>query len=411
MTRDIIAKVDFSGKDLFSRWSRVKEDFWGDLKKETLRAVEKLLNRSMEVEVQDLIGSSSWERNLDRPTYRNGYYRRGLLTSLGYIAKLNVPRIREGRISFKSIKKYQQRTKDVDQVILEMFLNGVSTRKVAEVLVPLLGKRAISSGLVSKISKILDKQVKKFHSRKIKDEYEYLILDGIFLNTKSPVKKKRRCILAVYGVKRGGKRELIDFEMAMKGESENAWGHILNRLYYRGLEGKGLKLSVIDGNKGLRNAISLIYPGADIQRCWAHKLRNVANRLPKKIEKACINQAREIYSAVGYGEAVGAYKRWVKRWENICPGAVKCLEEDIEELLNFYQYPKELWKKLRTTNIIERIFREVRRRTRPMSCFQNRASVERIIFAIFYRLNRLCCIKVFKNILHSKYDEYYTVTA
>lgn len=388
MTRTIVAEVDFSGKDLFERWRRVKEDFWGDLKKETVRAVEKLLNRSMEIEVQDLIGSLPWEHNLDRITYRNGHYRRGLLTSLGYLANLHVPRVREGRINFRSIKRYGQRTGDVDQLILEMFLSGVSTRRVAEVLVPLLGERAVSSGLVSKISKVLDKQVKKFHIRKIKDEYEYLILDGIFLNTKSPVWKKRRCILAVYGIKKSGKRELIDFEMAMKGESENAWGHILNRLYHRGLEGKELRLVVIDGNKGLRNAVSLIYPEADIQRCWAHKLRNVANKVPKKVQDACIHQARQIYNAASYEEAVGAYKRWVKAWRDVCPGAVKCLEEDIEDLLNFYKYPIGLWKKLRTTNIIERVFREVRRRTRPMSCFQNRASVERIIFAVFYRLNK-----------------------
>lgn len=388
MTRHIVAEVDFSGKELFERWSRVKEDFWGDLKKETLRAVERLINKSMEVEVQDLIGSERWERNDERITYRNGHYRRGLLTSLGYMANLNVPRIREGRINFRSIKKYQQRTEDVDRVILEMFLSGVSTRRVSEVLTPLLGPKAVSSGLVSKISKSLDRQVARYHKRSLTDEYEYLIADGIYIKAKSPVWKKRRCVLAVYGIKKDGKRELIDFEMSPKGESQNAWEHILNRLYHRGLEGKSLKLIVMDGNKGLRNAVNLIYPEAMIQRCWAHKLRNVSNKLPKKLQEVCINQAREIYNAKNYTEAVKAYKRWAKVWRGISPKAVKCLEEDIEELLNFYECPKELWKKLRTTNIIERVFREVRRRTRPMSCFQNRASVERIIFAVFYRLNK-----------------------
>jgi transposase-like protein len=383
-----IAEINFSDKYLGERWSGVKEDFWGDLKKETVIALKRLLETSMEVEVQDLIGSPHWKHNPGRLTYRNGYYSRSLLTGFGYLADLRVPRIREGGIKFCILGRYQRRSEDLDHLVLEMFLSGVSTRRVEEVLVPLLGERTVSAGLVSKITKVLDKQVERFHSQRLKDEYTYLILDGIFLNQKSPVWKKRRCILVAYGMKLDGKRELIDFEMANQGESENAWEGFLNRLYQRGLEGKNLKLVVIDGNKGLANALSLIYPFALKQRCWAHKLRNVANKCPKKLHEVCIQGAREIYKQKSYSRAIEAYKKWAGVWRGIVPEAVKCLEDDLEELLNFYSIPEKLWIKLRTTNIIERAFREVRRRTRPMSCFQNRASVERIIFAIFYRLNK-----------------------
>jgi len=124
-----------------------------------------------------------------------------------------------------------------------------------------------------------------------------------------------------------------------------------------------LKLVVIDGNKGLRNAIKLVYPGVDKQRCWAHKLRNVTNKIPKKLQKICINEARDIYEAESYKEAIWNFKRWARIWGPVVPEAVECLEEDIEELLNFFSYPQEDWKRLRTTNIIERVFREVRRRT------------------------------------------------
>ncbi|MEW6686647.1 MAG: IS256 family transposase [Candidatus Edwardsbacteria bacterium] len=376
---------------LEEKWLRVKEDFWGDLKEETVRAVKKLIETSMEVEVKDLIGSSHWKHNSERLTYRNGYYQRGLLTSFGYLTAINVPRIRDGGVKFKVLKRYQRRTQDIDRLILEMFLNGVSTRRVEEVLTPLFGPNSVSAGLVSKVTKVLDKQVRRFHQRKLLDKYEYLILDGIFLNAKSPVEKKRRCVLVVYGIWCDGKKvrqELIDFQLAAKGESENAWFGFLNNLYYRGLEGKKLRLITIDGNKGLRNAIDLIYPNALPQRCWAHKLRNVANKLPRKLQSVCISQARDIYNAESYNKAVVAYKNWKKTWGVVVPEAVECLEKDLEELLNFYQCPEEMRVKLRTTNIIERTFREVRRRTRPMSCFQNRGSVERIIFAIFYRLNR-----------------------
>lgn len=376
---------------LEEKWSRVREDFWGDLKRETVIAVKRLVETMLEVEVQDLIGSPHWKHNPTRVSYRNGYYNRGLLTSYGYLARINVPRIREGGVEFKILKRYQRRTKDVDKLILEMFLSGVSTRRVEEVLTPLFGPKSVSAGLVSKITKVLDKRVERFHRRRLVDKYEYLILDGIFLNAKSPVYKKKRCILVAYGIWTDGgriRRELIDFQIATKGESENAWWRFLNSLVYRGLEGKNLKLITIDGNRGLRNAIDSIYPNALPQRCWAHKLRNVANRLPRKLQKVCTSEAADIYKAESYNAAVIAYKRWVKIWHPIEPKAVKCLDEDIEELLNFYQCPEGLWRKLRTTNIIERCFREVRRRTRPMSCFQNRASVERIIFAIFHRLNQ-----------------------
>jgi len=383
-----VAEIRFEDKDLFERWSRVKEDFWGDLKRETVRGLKRLLESSLEVEVQDLIGSRRWEHNQGRWTYRNGSYRRGLLTGLGYIERLRVPRVRDGKIKWKTIPWYKQRSRDVDEMVIEMFLAGVSTRRVEEVLRPVMGSGAISAGSVSQISKRLDSLVKKFHNRAIKDEYVYFILDGIFLNAKSPAMKKRRCILVAYGVKRDGKREMIDFYLAPKGESQNAWEHFLNKLYYRGLEGKHLRLVVIDGNEGLRNAIEMVYPGVEKQRCWAHKLRNVANKVPKKLQELCINGARDIYGAESYTEGVWNFKKWARIWRPVVPEAVECLEEDIEELLNFFGCPREDWRKLRTTNIIERVFREVRRRTRPMSCFQNRESVERIVFAIFYRLNQ-----------------------
>lgn len=177
--------------------------------------------------------------------------------------------------------------------------------------------------------------------------------------------------------------------MTKKGESQIAWENFLNRLYHRGLEGKILKMASIDGNKGLYNAIQTVYPNVPIQRCWAHKLRNVANKCPRKIQEEVIKGARKIYNQDNKDKALQSYKEWHKEWENRVPEAVQCLEADIEDLLNFYEQPKEYWKKLRTTNAIERVFREVRRRTRPMSCFQNRESVERIIFAIFHRQNKI----------------------
>ena len=195
--------------------------------------------------------------------------------------------------------------------------------------------------------------------------------------------------MVVYGIKSNGLRELIDFELAPHGEAESSWERFLNRLYHRGLKGNSLKLVARDGNKGLKNALATVFPNTNQQPCWAHKLRNVANRLPKSLQDACINQARDIYNADSYHQALKNYNSWAKTWNPVQPNAVQCLNEDISDLLNFFKEPKHLWVKLRTSNVIERCFREVRRRTRPMSCFNNQDSVQRIIFAIFYRQNKL----------------------
>jgi putative transposase len=385
----IVSQLSFEEKDLYERWSGVKEDFWGDLKRETLFALQRLLESTMNIEIQDLAGVRRWARCASRRAWRNGFYHRTLLTSFGWINRLCVPRLRSGNRPFSVLRRYQRRCQDVDALVLRMFLAGVSTRRVKEVLSPILGDQTLSATVVSRISKQLDTHVRHFHSRPIKDHYRYLLFDGIYLKAKSPLKSLRRCILVAYGITHEGVRELIDFRLANHGESQIAWEIFLAHLQQRGLTGLGLKLIVVDGNKGLFNALDLAFPGVPKQRCWAHKLRNALQHLPLKLRESCKSEARDIYNASSYTEALRAFKTWSKNWRPISSETVAVIEKDLESLLRFYACPKDLWVKLRTTNAIERCFREVRRRTRPMSCFQNTASVERIIFAIFSRMNSL----------------------
>ncbi|MFH1368322.1 MAG: IS256 family transposase [Elusimicrobiota bacterium] len=384
-----LAQLYLNDKDLSVRWSNITEDFTGELKKEAQIALRKLITTSTEIQVQDLIGSDKWQHNYQRTVYRHGYRSRGLLTSFGYLANIRVPRISSGKLSFKCFKAYKQRAFDVDELVLKMFLAGVSTRRVKEVLEPLLGYNCISASSVSEITKSLNAQVDKYHARRLVDDYIYLIADGVYFNVKNPVWKKRRCVLVVYGIKANGIRELIDFELASNGESQIAWERFLNRLYHRGLEGKNLNLVVRDGNKGLKNALNNVFLNVLQQPCWAHKLRNVANKVSKKLQPLCLSQARDIYLASDHRAALRIFKSWAKTWQPIAPEAVACLNEDIFDLLSFFKEPEHLWRKLRTSNIIERCFREVRRRTRPMSCFQNSDSIQRIIYAIFFRQNNI----------------------
>jgi transposase-like protein len=268
---------------------------------------------------------------------------------------------------------------------LNIFLYGASTRLTGKAIYPLLGVD-ISAQTVSNIAKSLDTEVKQYHTRPLQDIYLYLFLDGIVLKTRTGFGAKKKTVLAAYGIRVDGVRELIDFQV-VKHESENAWTGFLNRLYGRGLTGEALGLVVTDGNAGLENAVDLVYAGVKRQRCWAHKLRNVADVLKKSQREQCIKEARAIYSAQNRREAIHVWREWAKSWRRTAPKAVECIEKDLEELLNFYYCPEEIRKKVRTTNVIERAFREVRRRTRPMSCFNNNASIERIVYAVLNRLN------------------------
>jgi transposase-like protein len=383
-----ISELYFNDKDLRERWTNIHSNIEGELKREACRALKRLMETSMEIEVQDLIGEP-WQHMPDRISYRNGYRYRSLLSQFGYINDIKCPRLRSGAIKCRFFDAYQQHSSEVDKLVLEMFLAGVSTRRVKEVCIPILGRNAISAGSVSNITKSLNALVEKYHQRQLRDDYIYLIADGIYLNVKNPVLKKRRCILVVYGITSSGIQELIGFQLAPSGESQIAWEHFLNRMYHRGLKGSKLQLIVRDGCEGLKNALATVFSHVLQQHCWAHKLRNVANNLPKKIQAACIAHAKKIYEAPDRKTALKIFKSWVRKWNPMVPKAVHCLTKDFDYMLNFFAAPVHLRIKLRTSNIIERNFREVRRRTRPMSCFQNSDSLQRIIFAVFHRQNLL----------------------
>ena len=389
--RKIIANLEGWSKRLEGRYMVSEEEIWGDIKRESIEMLKWLIEESMEYEIKEYIGANRYERASGRRGYRNGSYRRDLITSMGEIRGLRVPRAREGKVKFRVIERYKRRTREIDEVILKMFLEGVSTRDVGEVLRPIYGRKVVSSGLVSKIVKVLDKQVEKFHSRRIEDKYEYIILDGVWISVRGVVYKRKKCILVCYGMweeKGTLKRELIDFMITAKGESEGAWNKFLTSLYFRGLEGKRLKLIISDGHGGLRKVLEYIYPWVDIQLCWEHKKRNMEKYLPKRLRRVMREDLKKIYNSKSYTEAQQEYKKFRKIWGSIDEKVVKCLDKDIEELLVFYKYPKILQKKLRTTNIIERVFREVRRKTKPKGCFNNNQSLERIIYAVCFKLNK-----------------------
>jgi putative transposase len=376
--------TELTVKDL---WQEVKseEDWWGEINERVLGMVKLILEKSLEEELIEFLQASRYVRTEARQGYRNGYYKRSLFSQYGVIKALRIPRARTS-YSSQILLHYQRRQSEINRMIREMFLAGVSTRRVGEVLDQVWGQ-PVSAQTVSNICQSLDREVKISQRRRLNDHYKYLLFDGIVLKVRGAAKVYHKPILVVYGITTDGQKELVDFRQSAS-ESESQWEAFLHNLYERGLEGSRCNLIIIDGCPGLRRALETVYPYVPVQRCWAHKLRNVANHIRRRDQKECLRGAKRIYLAENRREAVKAFREWEIRWQGRYPKAIKCLDSNLDELLNFLDCPVSHRVKIRTTNVIERAFREVRRRTRTMSCFTNSKSVDRIIYGVFSHLNR-----------------------
>jgi transposase-like protein len=359
------------------------EDWEGDYRPAARQALKETLENHMHNAIDTHLEAM---RSQGLPDRHNGSYARHLLTELGDL-QLSIPRTRT--FSARGILiRFARRTRPVERLILMAFLLGLSTRKVGQALVSILGER-VSPSTVSQIAKPLDQAVQAYHRRPLSDLYEILLLDGIVIKRKTGIGAQKRTILVALGIKPNGKKEIIDFRQT-PGESQSAWEGFLNSLYERGLKGQSLKLIVVDGGKGLLASLPLVYGEIPLQRCWAHKTRNVLHQVKKADQPKVKTSLHRISHARNLREAQKAALRFVAQWQTPYPEAVKCLKRDLPEMLTFLQLkncslPPET---LRTTNAIERRFREVRRRTRPMSTFSDRTSIERILFSLFIYENQ-----------------------
>lgn len=379
--------VALTERTIAQRFLEVKDEeaIWGDISAETRMLAKRIIETSLEEELSVRLGAAPYSRKESRCGYRNGGYPRCLSTRWGLI-DVFMPRARTPQAPSQVLARFQRREPEVERLIREAFLKGISTRQVGEVLEPILGC-CPSAQTVSRITRSLDGEVRRFHWRSLADDVRYLLLDGVTMTIKRPGGVGKKLVLVAYGIRPDGTRILLDFKLALA-ESQAAWESFLEDLFRRGLEGRNLSLIVTDGCPGLAAAIGIVYPKALHQRCWAHKLRNVAAKLPRKHQAECLKGAVKIYLSENTRQATLRFKEWRAEWKELAPKAVACLAEDIESLLAFFSCPKEDWRAVRTTNAIERSFREVRRRTRPMSCFQNSASCERIIYAVISHLNQ-----------------------
>lgn len=321
----------------------------------------------------------------DPPDRRNGVYRRHLLSELGDI-ELCVPRTRRFCPS-AVLRAYARRAPEIDRVILAGFVLGLSTRKVGETLLALLG-RPVSATTVSRVAKKLDAAVAAFHARPLENRYTTLMLDGVVLARKTGAGALRRPVLVALGLRPDGRKEIVDFRLAAS-ESAVEWERFLTDLHRRGLTGEGLDMVCVDGGAGLLAALPTALPGVPVQRCWAHKIRNVLAKIKAADHDEAQRALHAVMSAANEHAARTAARRFADRFAAKYPPAVACLRDDLDQLLTCFRYKSPtLRKRVRTTNAIERRFREVRRRTRPMGTFQDRTSMDRVLFAVFAHENK-----------------------
>lgn len=357
---------------------------WAEISTRLLRGLRALLESLLEAEVTAQVGAGRYERTARRRGHRNGHYTRDLVTTHGPLPQLRVPRLLEGGVDFSLFDKYQRRQAAVDAAIGQLFLQGISTRKLKKIARDLFGA-PVSAGTVSKAATVLDADLQAYQTKPLADDVVFLFLDGITQKVRE-LGVTGKVMLCAFGIHRDGRKELLSFRL-VDIEETDTWRAFLVDLKSRGLHGKALKLITVDGHPALLKALREIYPLRRLQRCIAHKLRNVVVKLRRLHRESCMGEAKAIFAAPSRTEAVRRFRAWRAKWVVEEERAVRCLEKDLFHCFHYFAFPRELWTKIRTTNILERAFREVRRRTRPMGVFTNAASAERIMYGVTQHLN------------------------
>jgi len=356
------------------RLSCVKEfshqDFYDELTREALQFIKDTLEARFIQVQKGLVCCERYDRSSEREGYRHGFYERSWTTRMGTIGALRVPRIRgRGGVVSALIRRYQRREAVVDQVLLDSFIHGLSTREACRVLEKLNGVK-VSPTTVSRVFKEMDHEVRAFHTRVLRDEYRYLILDGIEVKVFIGAVCKRQ-VLCALGITEDGREELVGFLLASS-ESEASWLALLSDLEKRGLKGETLRLITADGAGGIWAAVDQVYPDVETQSCSFHKMCNATERLKKRAnrKKFCSEMA-DVYEASSVEGAYRRLRRFSARWRAREPEAVRVLCDGFEKTVGFYTVPREDRQKVRTTNILERFYEEVRRRLDPMRVLPN----------------------------------------
>jgi transposase-like protein len=341
------------------------------------KLLEAILNQVLLAQSTEQLGATPYERTEDRTAYRNGFRDRTLTTRVGTIT-LSIPRHRNGDFSTSMFERYQRSEQALVLAMIEMVINGVSTRKIELVTEELCGK-SFSKSTVSNLCQRLDPIIEAFRKRRLNKRYPFLVADAIYLKIREDGRVRSKGLLIAIGINEDGHREVIGFKLA-DSESESSWGTFFAELKDRGLESVDMVTS--DNHKGLVKAISKHFQGAVWQRCQTHFSRNVLDKAPKKHQPELKQALNRIYNAKDEEDARRLLAQTVEKFESDAPKAVAILEDGFEDVIAVMGLPEKYRQKLRTSNGLERLNEEIRRRDRVIRIYPNEASAIRLIGAL-----------------------------
>ena len=351
--------------NIFKEIQQQPEKLFEMIRVDLRHSVGEYLSKLMEMELSCFLGRERYERIEDESNHRNGSYPRGFaLKGIGQV-KVSVPRDRQGAFKTRVIPRSKRYEEELRQDLSMMFLTGVSTRTLSMMSERLIG-RSISATEVSKANKDLIDAVERWRNRDLSEEpVKYMFLDGVNFDMRVDGSVEKVPVLVAIGVTETGHKRVLGFQAGDK-ESAPTWREFFKDLKKRGLDGNNMVLGIMDGLGGLEKVFKEEFPKAKVQRCQVHVSRNVLAKVPRKLKKEVSDDLRSIFYASSKQKAMEFFDIFKDKWQKDLPSAVKCLENSIEACLTFFICPEEEWISLRTTNIIERLNKEFKRRTKPM---------------------------------------------
>ncbi len=361
-------KIEISVPEVVSVFKEIQtqpEKLFEMIRLDVREAVGKYLSEMMNTELTHFLGRKPYERSDEETNYRNGFYGRNFtLKGIGEVS-VKVPRDRNGEYETGVIPRSKQYETEIGRDLCAMFLGGVSTRTLAVMSSRLIGRK-ISHTEISQANKELVDSVEGWRNRDLsRDEIKYLFLDGVNFDMRVGDSIEKTPVLVAIGVTEAGQRLVLGLQAGDK-ESASSWREFFKDLKGRGLGSTKVTMGIMDGLPGLEKVFAEEFPKAKVQRCQVHVARNVLAKVPQKFKEAVADGMRSIFYASSKEKAREFFVEFKAKWEVQVPSAVKCLEKSLDACLTFFNFPEEEWISLRTTNIIERLNKEFRRRTKPM---------------------------------------------
>ena len=352
------------------------------LRERMLAAIRTVFVDLLDEEVAAFLGAGPYQRTPQRQSRRSGYYTRDLTTSVGTLKDLSVPRTRNG-FKTRLFESYQRRMAELDQMIGQMFIAGLSQTAVGQVVKGLTGT-APSASTVSRVFHGLADEFAAWKQRSLPARYAYVYGDGTYFTVMyeqdGQAQGHKTPVLALIGITPEGRCELIAFTVGER-ENRQAWEGLFEDIRSRGVQEIGLWVS--DGHQAMLNALEAKFPGVCRQRCIKHKMDNILAYVPEKNRQAVRLELRAIFYQDNRTQAEQTAAAFKEKYRAVYPSAIDCLQRDWEACLTFYEFPKSHWRRIRTSNVIERMFEEVKKRSKKMSApFRNEESCLLLFYAV-----------------------------